>query len=58
MQKIAQNISATQTIHDLYDPAIENQAVYRTNLGTLFAGNCLDILPSIHSRSVDTVFAI
>lgn len=31
--------------------------VYRTQIGTLYEADCLDVLPNIHSGSVDTVFA-
>ena len=30
---------------------------YQTDLGTLFEGDCLDILPTIKAGIVDTVFA-
>jgi site-specific DNA-methyltransferase (adenine-specific) len=30
---------------------------YQTDLGRLYEGDCLDIFPSIHDASVDTVFA-
>ena len=30
---------------------------YRTNLGMLFEGDCLDVLPKIRNATIDTVFA-
>lgn len=33
------------------------QSCYKTALGALFSGDCLEIMPAIRSRSVDTIFA-
>src|ERR1043166_7315660 len=33
------------------------ESVYSTELGKLFEGDCLDLLPIIRDNSVDTVFA-
>lgn len=57
MQKTAQDFSSTKTLPQPCDPEIENRMVYSTHLGTLFEGDCLELLPSIHSQSIDTVFA-
>jgi len=36
---------------------IEKSLAYRTDLGALYEGDCLDLFPWIESDSVDTVFA-
>ena len=57
VQKNAQNLAEDKTFPNLYDPAIEKQIVYTTKFGTLFEGDCLQLLPYIYSQSVETVFA-
>jgi len=36
---------------------MEKSLAYRTDLGALYEGDCLDLFPWIESDSVDTVFA-
>lgn len=38
-------------------PNSELEAFYTSSLGSLFAGDCMDVLPSIEDGIVDTVFA-
>lgn len=35
----------------------EEYLIYATDLGLLYEGDCIEILPYIHSESIDTVFA-
>lgn len=41
----------------MLNSAIETACVYRTQLGILYKGNCLDLLPFIGNEKIDTVFA-
>lgn len=57
MQDIAIDQASGRVQTGIYNPAIESYKVFSTDLGSLFEGDCLDILPYIYSQSIDTVFA-
>lgn len=42
---------------DVVDTEIDKNLVFSTDLGMLFEGSCLQLLPKIKSNSIDTVFA-
>lgn len=42
---------------DVVEPGIESRIVYSTQLGVLYKGDILKILPYIRTESIDTVFA-
>ncbi|MDN3580945.1 DNA-methyltransferase [Mucilaginibacter flavus] len=50
--KIAQGLSHIKT-----RPTINHEQVFTTSLGQLFEGDCLSLMPTIESGSVDLVFA-
>lgn len=53
-------IDCPARLADLFDAVPVDggpQPVFRTELGSLYAGDCMSILPSIADGSVDTVFA-
>jgi site-specific DNA-methyltransferase (adenine-specific) len=42
---------------DIVEPEIEKSLVYSTQLGALYEGDCLQLLPYVRRETIDTVFA-
>lgn len=57
---MTQNIAKkteTWPLDKVVDPGIEDHIVFTSNMGVLYQGDLLDLLPYIHGESVNTVFA-
>ena len=52
-----QDKSEVKPVTNAIKPGIENKGIFSTTLGQLYKGDCLEILPHIHSNCIDTVFA-
>ena len=57
MTQQVRNDQEIWTLGDVVEPGIENRIVYSTQMGVLYKGDILKILPHIRSESIDTVFA-
>jgi site-specific DNA-methyltransferase (adenine-specific) len=45
------------TAHNIVSPEIEEHLVFSTDQGVLYQGDCLQIIPFIQDKTIDTVFA-
>lgn len=52
-----QDKSGIWTPEKIIESGIEKSRVYSTAFGLLYEGDCLQLLPYIHSQTIDTVFA-